>query len=369
MEWTVVLLLLPLLGPQCRAQVAPPTVSISLDEDPEERWKPLLKVFDVAYLNKAAAAIIDSTVPKWVHHLIVPIVNSLEKYIPPPYAGEIRGLASHFGGNLTDIVILNFAYEVSAFCTSIITQDKSGNIYHGRNLDYPHPVLRNMTLNVIFMKNGKMAYQGTTFAGYVGLWTGQSPKKITISGDQRGTEHWWNWWKNVASALLVHASPVSWLVRETLEEAEDFQDAVIRLSKTPLITGVYYIVGGVRPGEGVIITRDRKGPVDIWPLDPMYDGWFRVETNFDHWLPPPPSDHRRQVANDALKSIGQKRINSYSLYQVLTLSPVCNRGTIYSTVMSAKSADKYMTVVWPKGCRYTNNTDSLLTVQGAQTFH
>lgn len=31
-----------------------------------------------------------------------------------------------------------------------------------------------------------MAYQGTTFAGYVGLWTGQSPKKITISGDQRG---------------------------------------------------------------------------------------------------------------------------------------------------------------------------------------
>lgn len=126
-----------------------------------------------------------STVPKWVHHLIVPIVNSLEKYIPPPYAGEIRGLASHFGGNLTDIVILNFAYEVSAyvtlslyskvascrrpssalavtlllycsFCTSIITQDKSGNIYHGRNLDYPHPVLRNMTLNVIFMKNGKV---------------------------------------------------------------------------------------------------------------------------------------------------------------------------------------------------------------------
>lgn len=56
-----------------------------------------------------------STVPKWVHHLIIPVVNSLEKYIPPPYAGEIRGLASHFGGNLSDIVILNFAYEVSAY--------------------------------------------------------------------------------------------------------------------------------------------------------------------------------------------------------------------------------------------------------------
>lgn len=42
----------------------------------------------------------------------------------------------------------------------------------------------------------------------------------------------------------------------------------MRLSKIPIITGVYYIVGGVRAGEGVVITRDRDGPVDIWPLEP-----------------------------------------------------------------------------------------------------
>lgn len=56
---------------------------------------------------------------------------------------------------------------------------------------------------------------------------------------------------------------------QTLEDAQDFQDAVIRLSKIPIITGVYYIVGGVRAGEGVVITRDRDGPVDIWPLEPI----------------------------------------------------------------------------------------------------
>lgn len=32
----------------------------------------------------------------------------------------------------------------------------------------------------------QIAYQGTTFLGYVGLWTGQSPHKFTISGDERG---------------------------------------------------------------------------------------------------------------------------------------------------------------------------------------
>ncbi|KAM4588879.1 N-acylethanolamine-hydrolyzing acid amidase-like [Odontesthes bonariensis] len=349
MVWTALLLLLGLAA-SCRAQQAPPTVNINLDEDPAVRWKPLVKVFDVDYLRKAAAEIIDSTVPKWVHRAIMPIVKSLEKYIPQPYAGEIRGLASYSGGTLSDIIILNFAYEVTAFCTSILTQDRNGSVYHGRNLDYPHSVLRNLTVDVVFFKNGKVAYRGTSFAGYVGLWTGQSPHKFTVSGDERGTEHWWNWWKNVVSAVLFHRSPVSWLVRETLEEAEDFQDAVMRLSKTPIITGVYYIVGGVRAGEGVVITRDGTGPVDIWPLDPLNGGWYRVETNFDHWLPPPPADHRREVANEALNATGQEHINADTLYQVLSLHPVCNGITIYTTVMSAASPEKYTTLVRSKGC-------------------
>ncbi|KAM9362433.1 N-acylethanolamine-hydrolyzing acid amidase-like [Symphorus nematophorus] len=336
---------------RCRAEFAPPTLNISLDDDPAVRWAPLTKVFDVDYLNKAAAEVIDSTVPKWVHHAFKPIVAALEKYVPQPYAGEIRGMASQLGGSISDVIILNFAYEISAFCTSIVAQDKNGSVYHGRNLDYPHPVLRNLTVNIVFLKNGEVAYQGTSFAGYVGLWTGQSPKKFTVSGDQRGTERWWNWWKNIVSAFLFRRSPVSWLVRETLEEAEDFQDAVMRLSKIPIITGVYYIVGGVRAGEGVVITRDRAGPADIWPLDPLNGGWYRVETNFDHWLPPPARDHRKEAASKALNATGQDHINMETLYQVLSLFPVCNGITVYTTLMSAATPEKYNTLVRPQGCQ------------------
>ncbi|XP_030585666.1 N-acylethanolamine-hydrolyzing acid amidase [Archocentrus centrarchus] len=349
-----VLLLLVGLAASCRAEVAPPTVNISLDDDPEVRWMPLAKVFDIDYVNKAAAEVIDSTVPKWLHHAVTPIVMALEKYVPQPYAGEIRGLASHLGGTLSDVILLNFAYEVSAFCTSIIAQGKNGHVYHGRNLDYPHPVLRNLTVNIVFLKNGKVAYRGTSFAGYVGLWTGQSPNKFTVSGDQRGTEHWWNWWKNIVSAFLFRRSPVSWLVRETLEEAKDFQDAVMRLSKVPIITGVYYIVGGVRAGEGVVITRDRTGPADIWPLDPASGGWYRVETNFDHWLPPPAQDHRREAANKALNATGQEHINMDTLYQVLSEYPVCNGVTVYTTVMTAAAPAKYISLVRPQGCYKTD---------------
>lgn len=53
-----VLLLLGLVV-SCRADFAPPTLNISLDEDPEVRWMPLIKVFDVDYLKKAAAEVIE----------------------------------------------------------------------------------------------------------------------------------------------------------------------------------------------------------------------------------------------------------------------------------------------------------------------
>ncbi len=49
------------------------------------------------------------------------------------------------------------------FCTSIVAQDKNGHVYHGRNLDYPHPVLRNMTVDLVFLKNGEVQYAFIAF--------------------------------------------------------------------------------------------------------------------------------------------------------------------------------------------------------------
>lgn len=43
----------------CHAQVAPPSLNVSLDEEPEVRWQPLLTVFDVEYLKKAGAEVIE----------------------------------------------------------------------------------------------------------------------------------------------------------------------------------------------------------------------------------------------------------------------------------------------------------------------
>ncbi|XP_064005788.1 N-acylethanolamine-hydrolyzing acid amidase isoform X2 [Pogoniulus pusillus] len=264
---------------------APLLCNVSLDSPAEERWLPVLRRFDAAFLRAATARIIDESVPKWVHEVIRPLAAELELFMPQPFAGEILGICKALGISLGDGVLLNFAYESTAFCTSIVAQDTKGNIYHGRNLDYDFvDILSKITIDVRFLKSG-----------------------------------------------------------QTLSKAEDFQSAVLRLAGIPIIAEVYYIVGGVSPKEGMVITRNRRGPADLWPLDPLGGAWFRVETNYDHWTTPPPFDDRRTPAIKALNATGQQNINFETLFKVLSVKPVLNNNTVYTTVMSAAHPDQYRT--------------------------
>ncbi|XP_065261547.1 N-acylethanolamine-hydrolyzing acid amidase [Emys orbicularis] len=334
------LLLLLWGAARAAAAAAPPLCNVSLEQEPRQRWLPALRHFDPAFLRAALARVIDETVPKWVHAAIRPVAEELEFFIPQPFAGEILGICKALGISIGDGILINLAYEFSAFCTSIVAQDSKGNIYHGRNMDYAFgDILRKITIDVQFMQNGQVAYKGTTFIGYVGLWTGQSPHKFTISGDERDKGRWW---ENAIAAFLSRNVPVSWLVRDTLGKAADFQAAILKLAATPIIADVYYIVAGTSPKEGVVITRNRRGPADIWPLEPTAGAWFRVETNYDHWTTPPPFDNRRTAAIKALNATGWENINFETLFQVLSVRPVLNNYTIYTTVMSAAVPDKYM---------------------------
>lgn len=340
----LLLLLLPLAGVRSWASAsppAPPLFNVSLDAAPELRWLPVLRHYDPDLLRSAVVQVVGDRVPEWVLALIGKVVTELESFLPQPFTDEIRGICDFLNLSLADGLLVNLAYEYSAFCTSIVAQDSRGHIYHGRNLDYAFGnILRKLTLDVQFLKNGQIAFRGTTFVGYVGLWTGQSPYKFTVSGDERD-KGWW--WENVIAALFERHSPVSWLIRTTLNESENFEAAVYKLAKTPLIADVYYIVGGTSPQEGVVITRNRGGPADIWPLDPLNGAWFRVETNYDHWKPAPKRDDRRTPAIKALNATGPGNLSLKTLFQVLSVVPVYNNYTIYTTVMSAANPDKYTT--------------------------
>ena len=181
---------------------------------------------------------------------------------------------------------------------------------------------------------------GTTFAGFVGLLTGQRPHAYTITLDQRNEG---DWWMNALEALAVGTHGVaSFHIRDTLADSSlGFEDAVEKLAYEPLVAPCYLIVGGVGSTEGVVITRNRIAALDIWRVNGFEGQWFLVETNYDHWEPPPKSDDRRDPAIKAMNEIGQSNVNTSSLFHVLSTPPVLNSGTTYTVTMAASIPELY----------------------------
>lgn len=270
--------------------------------------------------------------------IIQKIAANIDQYLPAPYAGEMRGIASTMNMNLGDVVTCNLLYDISAFCTSIVMQDVNGTIWHARNLDYGFTdILRNITIRVDYQQGGKTVYSGITYAGYVGLVTGQRPNVFTITMDERDQGAWW---MNILLAIIDRkASPVSFLLRDALATAQNFTIAVNKIAYTTTEASFYAIMGGVNKGEGIVITKGRVGPVDLWKIDPNSGRWFEVETNYDHWAPPPADDDRRNPAIKAMNEMGQKNISKNALFNVMSTPPVMNNRTTYTVIMSASQPD------------------------------
>ena len=287
------------------------------------------------------------------------IGNDIDRYVPYPYGLEMVGLAEALSGiSVGDVVLGNMLYELTAFshgkwiagakrpkmCTSIVSEAINGTIYHGRNLDYTFGTseLSNMTVIIDFQEGGKTVYTGTTFAGMVGLLTAQKPHQFTVTLNERDQG---DWWMNALEALVAGTHGIAALhIRDAIASKQmDFESALLFLADKPLIAPCYIIIGGTKAREGVVITRDRIAALDLWRLDGERGRWYLVETNYDHWVPPPSDDDRRDPAIKAMNETTRAGLNPTSLFGVMSTPPVLNDGTTYTVIMSAAMPGLYNT--------------------------
>ena len=116
----------------------------------------------------------------------------------------------------------------------------------------------------MFVFEGKIAYSGITFAGYIGILTGQKPLAFTVTLDERDKGYVW---ENIFQLLLAKTTPVGFFLRSLLaDEDTNFDSAIEQISNVEMIAPSYIIVGGVNKGEGAVITRARTEALDIWRL-------------------------------------------------------------------------------------------------------
>lgn len=310
----------------------PKRYTVNLDLAPEKRWQQV--ALDHTEIVKDVHDILASYIPDDLLPYVELIATDLDYYIEDPYAGEMRGIATALNISVGDVVMANLIYDVSAFCTSIVSQDSNGQIWHSRNLDYSFTdILKNITVFVDFQTGGQTVYSAITYAGYVGILTGQRSNAFTITVDERDQGRLL--WNLIIGIFDRDAVPVSFLVRDAIANDQNFSAAVERLSYTPTAADAYFIIAGVGKGEGAVVTKGRFAPDDVWKLDASSGRWFLVETNYDHWVPPPADDDRRTPANKAMAALGQNNINVMNLFNVMSTPKVLNTHTTYTVVMSA----------------------------------
>lgn len=312
------------------------TYVIDLDKPGKDRFKETSIDFkpQIGALIDAQKKMLNLTKP--VIDLIENVASKIDDYFPHPYNDELKGIAEATNYNLGDVIVANMIYDVTAFCTSIVVTQQNGQIIHGRNLDYNFPsYLQDLAYLAEFRQNGTVVFRSAQIAGFIGILSGHKYKKFTFSINERDQGYWW---VNLIYALLELTQndvvPLSILTREVLEKANSFDEAVSVLTTHRLIAPAYFIVGGMKPNEGVVITRDQSKAIDTWKLDGGKT-WYLLETNYDHWVPPPPNDDRRTPGMKAMNTTTQAHINPDTLLDVLTISPVCNKMTVYTVLMSA----------------------------------
>jgi len=358
---------------ECESDTYPPTPPnsrpvrwfvVDLDAPPEKRWGHVIKQF-VKPL-KGLTTHLDEILTEEIRYRLgsyFPIKFFfwlLGKALPEPVYAELEGMAkavAQDGIDLNSIVSTNVFYELTTACAAIVArkpEEEGGNLIHGRNLDFGfglgvNPLtnqfivaeyLRNLTINVRFQRGGVTLYSATTYAGYVTVLNGVKKGKFSVSWNQRETETTESAVKSIFTWVLGMKTghPMAVVTRRLFEEADSYEEARKFLESTPLLSPVYFIVGGVSGDEACVITRTADRSLAPKTLAATNDSWI-LQTNSDHWTEAPNWDDRRTPANHCMreKSTGNSTISLEKIFDVLSTKPILNLGTTFTSLMDVKS--------------------------------
>jgi len=313
---------------------------IDLDLPPVDRWKGVMTQRKHSFRH-IIDWIVETEIPKDILAQITAVLEGLKDFWPSfDYREELKGVAEVTGISPELVLLLNVHYELRAGCTSIVARSQDGTVWHGRNLDYDIPHLQDLAIHVKFFRRGEFLYEGTTYAGYIGLLTGMKPKAFSLSMDARvtGKQRW-----ELLLELLISkgkAAAYPFLFRDVFEQIDSYDRALQVLQNAPMLAPAYAIIAGAEQGQGAVVTRDMNAAVDTWTTSEKE--WFLVETNDDHWKPP--DDTRRNAAIQNMKRYNPETIGSDSLMDVMNQYPTLNSMTTFTTVMSAGN-DEYRSIL------------------------
>jgi hypothetical protein len=198
------------------------------------------------------------------------------------------------------------------------------------------------------MRGGELLYTGSTIVSFVGVLNAMKPGENGFSFSMDARCQGGKLWANLLEALALGGMEPSQHSRTVMEAAGSFDEAVHLFETGKLLDDGYFIVGGARTGEGAVVTRARNHNVDTWKIDASDEehGWYRLETNYDHFDDAPSADDRRTPGFENMEGVGLDAVDQDNLKaDVMTQWPTYNEHTDLTCIMEAATG-LYDCTVW-----------------------
>jgi hypothetical protein len=338
-----------------------PRYVINLNASPAERWRAVVEDYKHLFpeITQYVQAMIKEVAGEKYAGLIQTALSAAFSLFTKTglvyYSEELKAISQQCDLPLGLLALVQISYELFANCTTIIREGHDGVPIMVRSMDWGLKFLEKLTVEYDFQYNGTTVFVATSWAGYVGILTGMRPGGYSLAINFRSLGE--SPWKNI-SKMITRGWPVGFLMRKVLEEDIDYETAVGSLSCSTLIAPTYISVCGVRPGEGVIITRNREGLAhELVTLENIRTKNYMfsevdtlVQVNCDWWISNDDledSDNillSRERRVKALKKL--KRMRKVDVDSMLTLyeeHPIQNSLTIYYCAMVPATGFLYST--------------------------
>lgn len=316
---------------------------IDLSVDPEHAWDDVCKDYKkriLAVEKHIDKILLDGKVSSFLFKCATSVFSFLAKNNKVAFSRELKGISRELDIPVGKLVAMQLIYESSTCCTSLITFNGT-QVALSRTMDWDLSYLKDITIDVTFVENGRILFKATTWAGYVGILTGISARAFALAVNYRRTDGG-RFLDNIKE-LVLNSWPVGYLVRHALTEAKTFESACEILQEFPLVAPCYFTIAGRESHQGIIIARNRRAVAQVTTLpytnsQRLLRANFLVQTNNDYNDRAAKNDilfsnRRRGVATGMLNDIKPELIDENFLWEVMSREPILNSETVYGTIM------------------------------------
>ena len=301
-----------------------------------DMWNEILNEYKEVYdkIKPQLKEIVDSMVGKY-YYLIYPLIKTYYYTNNVSYKDEINNISKILDFDVYYVIILQLCYEMFSCCSCAIT--KINEIYtFFRTMDWDMTFLKEITIDIAFMRNKEVIYYATSFVGYVGILTATVPSKYSLAINYRNTgiTHMKMLKKFLNIMNLTY--PIGYLIRDVCDKSYDYEEMSNILKNTELISSCYITICSTN-NNPVVITRDPNDYV-------AYSSKYMVQTNHDQNKKEPNILYSIERSNKIRKIIENGNNNFNDSREFLTkifIHPIINEKTIYVSVMCPTLSTHY----------------------------